>query len=206
MLKKHENIDSYRTVFDQSLTGFPAKAGFNEGLSAPQPDFLEGLKAAEFRPFPIGTIKGAIFYKDDPISVTLPHIAGEWKARGKNMVTTELQAAYDGAALVYARNQALAYLEKPDPPGHAAVRTFTSDGTLVNFYAHYAAPSADGKLEYHQHEYASINVKGTYQGHKDGYSGHQECPRSREGAVVRSDGPASGRVESALWHRRAGRR
>ncbi len=155
------------------LRPFPAEVSFNNGLSAPQPDFVEGLKAEKFGLFPIETIKAAVLYEDDPASVTLPHIAGEWKGRGKNMFTAELPAAYDGAALVYTRGtKPPAYLEKPDPPGHAEVRTFTSDGTHIHFYAHYAAPSGeDGRLEYHQHEYAVENVTSTYKGHKDGYKG-----------------------------------
>ncbi len=84
-----------------------------------------------------------------------------------------LQARYDGAALVYARNQALSLVGKADPAGHAEVRTFTTDGTSINFYAHYAAPCDEDNntLEYHQYQYASANVRDTYQGHKDGRKG-----------------------------------
>lgn len=51
------------------------------------------------------------------------------------MKEAELQSGHDGAALVYAWNQALAYLGKHDPPGHAEVTTFTTDSTNINFYA-----------------------------------------------------------------------
>ncbi|KAH8751629.1 hypothetical protein F5883DRAFT_692133 [Diaporthe sp. PMI_573] len=70
-----------------------------------------------------------------------------------------------------ARNQALSYLGKSDPPGCAEGTTFTTDGTNLNLYAHYAAPSDDSTLKYHQYRYASANVKDTYQGHKDGRRG-----------------------------------
>ncbi len=33
-----------------------------------------------------------------------------------------MQSAYDGAALVHSRNQALSYMGKSDPPGHAESR------------------------------------------------------------------------------------
>ncbi len=159
LLKEENPEEDYMKVYDEPLTAFPANVGFNNGLSTPKPNFIEGLTAHKFNPFPIETIKGAILYQDDPFPVILPHIAGEWKARGKNMATAEWQVAYNGAAFVYARNQALSYLGKPDLPGHAEVRTFTSDGEIINFYAHYAAPSADdGKLKYHQYRYASVNV------------------------------------------------
>jgi hypothetical protein len=87
-----------------------------------------------------------VLFKDDPFSVTLPHIAGEWKGRGKDMAEAKMQSAYDGAALVYARNQALSYVGEPDPPGHAQVATFTTDGTTINFFAHYAEASEEGML------------------------------------------------------------
>ncbi len=46
---------------------------------------LSRAKAEKFGLFPIETIKAAVLYEDDPASVTLPHIAGEWKGRGKNI-------------------------------------------------------------------------------------------------------------------------
>jgi hypothetical protein len=60
------------------------------------------------------------------------------------MDEARLRSAYDGAALIYARNQALSYLGKRDLPGHAEVTTFTTDGTNINLYAYYAASSDDG--------------------------------------------------------------
>ncbi|CAK7227476.1 hypothetical protein SCUCBS95973_006557 [Sporothrix curviconia] len=86
------------------------------------------------------------------------------------MEEAELQSAYVGAAMVHARRQALAFMGKPDPPGHAATTTFTTDGTNPNMHAHYAAPLDDDKdtLEYHQFKYASTNIRDSHQGHKDG--------------------------------------
>jgi len=87
------------------------------------------------------------------------------------MEEARLQSAHDGAALVYARNQALSYLGKPDPPGHAEVTTFTTDGTNLNMYAHYAALSEDGTLEYHQYPIKSTNLIDSYEGFKEGRRG-----------------------------------
>lgn len=170
LLKDHDD-KSYHQSFNQAFTAVPKNVGFNHGLAAPQPDFVEGLAMQEFRPFPIDDlVDGSVFYNEDPFSVTLPHLAGECKGRGKDMEEAKLQSRYDGAALVYARNKALSLIGKRDPPGHAEVRTFTTDGTNLNFFAHYAAPSEDGTgtLEYHQYQFASVNVKDTYQGHKEG--------------------------------------
>lgn len=127
---------------------------------------------SEFRLFlPHKHISGAVYYKDSPVSLTLSHVAGEVKGYEKDMEKAELQSRYDGAALVYARNQALGFLNKPDPPGHAEVTTFTTDGTNLNLYAHYAVPSEEGTPEYHQYLYASENLKDSYQGYKDGRRG-----------------------------------
>jgi hypothetical protein len=188
--------DGYQVALSQSFTGFPKDVGFNIGLSAPQPDFVEGLEMEEFLPFPVHKhVKGAVLYKDSPSSLTLPHLAGEWKGRGKDMDEARLRSAYDGAALVYGRNQALSYLGQSDPPGHAEVITFTTDGTNINFYAHYVSPSEEGTLEYHQYQYASANVKDSYQGHKDGRKGSQKPTRPCQGTVVRLEEPAEGALE-----------
>jgi len=89
------------------------------------------------------------------------------------MREAELQSAYDAAAMVRVRNNALAYMGKLDPPEHAAITTFTTDGTNLNMYAHYAIPSEEDEdiLEYQQYKYASTNIKDSYQGHKDGQKG-----------------------------------
>ncbi|KAF4458991.1 heterokaryon incompatibility [Fusarium albosuccineum] len=68
-------------------------------------------------------------------------------------------------------NQALAYLGKSDPPGYAEVTAFTTDGTNLNLYAHYAAPSEDGTQRYHQYRYKSANLVNTHPGHNQGRRG-----------------------------------
>ena len=103
LLKKYDGR-GYQRAFNQAFTAFPKDVGFNDGLSTPQPDFVEGVEKQEFRPFPVDEyVKGAVLYKDNPHSVTLSHVAGEWKGPGKDMAEARLQSAYDGAALVYAR-------------------------------------------------------------------------------------------------------
>ncbi|KFX94206.1 hypothetical protein O988_06419 [Pseudogymnoascus sp. VKM F-3808] len=75
--------------------------------------------------------------------------AGEYKGPGGSMEKARLQCAYDGAALVYARNKALELTGKPDPLGHAKITTFATDGKNIDFFAHYASLGDDGKLKYH---------------------------------------------------------
>lgn len=143
--------------------------GFNNGLSAPQPDFVEGLEMEEYLPFPVDEhVGGAVLYDDNPRSLTLPHIAGEWTGSGKDMEKARMQAAYDGAALVYARNQALGTAKKPYLAGHAKIATFTTDDRNLNLFAHYAAETEDGTLEYHRHPIKSLNLVDSREGHKEG--------------------------------------
>ncbi|EOO04251.1 hypothetical protein UCRPA7_219 [Phaeoacremonium minimum UCRPA7] len=168
LLKKH-NDKRYNRAFNQAFTAFPKDVGFNHGLSAPQPDFVEGPEMRDFLPFPVDErILGAVLYKDNPHAVTLPHIAGEWKGPDGSMAEATLQSSYDGAALVYARNQALAFQGKSDPPRHVSITTFTTNGTQLNFYAHYAAPAGDGTLEYHQFPVRSTSLVNSYGEYKEG--------------------------------------
>lgn len=82
LLKKYPN-DGYHRAVNQAFTGFPEDAGFNNSLSAPQPDYVERPRMQDYLPFPVHKhVTGAVLYKDDPRSMTLPHIAGEWKGSG----------------------------------------------------------------------------------------------------------------------------
>ncbi|KAK5654360.1 hypothetical protein OQA88_7269 [Cercophora sp. LCS_1] len=167
LLKRYPK--GYSQAYNRACTNLPTDVGFNNGLSTPRPDFVEGLEAEEHRPFPIdGYIPGVTLYQDDPYSITLPQIAGEWKGPAGDMREARLQSAYDGAAMVHARSQALAYMGKADPAGHAEITTFTTDGTNLNLFAHHATLTEEGTLEYHQYPIKSINLIDSYQGYKEG--------------------------------------
>lgn len=81
-------------------------------------------------------------------AITLAHSAGDFKAPGENMVLGEVQAAYDGASLVYLRDQANALLDQPDPPQYAVVASFVTGGSFLRTYAHHSETSS-GRVEYH---------------------------------------------------------
>ncbi len=52
---------SYKKVFNQAFTGYPKDVGFNNGLSAPQPDFVEGIEMRDYHPFPVDErVPGAV--------------------------------------------------------------------------------------------------------------------------------------------------
>jgi hypothetical protein len=156
----------YRRVYNQALNDFPKSVGFNTGLSAPQPDMIEGLDLREFKPFPVRQeLGGAAVPTSENNATTLPHLAGEWKAGGKDMIQARTQAAYDGACIVYGRNEARSFLESPDPAGHAYVQTFTTDGTTLNTFAHYSSESQD-QVKYHQYPTSSSFLISSYEDFK----------------------------------------
>ncbi|KFY50616.1 hypothetical protein V496_09272 [Pseudogymnoascus sp. VKM F-4515 (FW-2607)] len=178
--KGYDDDENYQPAFNEAFTGFPKDVGFNNGLSPPQPDFIEGLGVAEFEPFPIEHVSGAVLYKDNPLSTALPHIAGEYKGPEGNMEKARVQCAYNGAALVYARNKALVLIGKPDPPGHAEITTFATDGKNIDFFVHYVVPGGDGKLVYHQYPIGSCVLTNSPHGFKDGWKqlrNHQDYAR-----------------------------
>jgi hypothetical protein len=62
LLKEYDD-EGYKRAFNQGFTGFPKDLGFNNGLSAPQPDFVEGLEMQEYDPFPVDEhVKGDPFF------------------------------------------------------------------------------------------------------------------------------------------------
>jgi hypothetical protein len=129
---------------------------------------IEGLEMPEFDPFPVSEeLGGAAIPYSSPNAITLSHLAGEWKGPGKGMNLARLQAAYDGASMVYGRNTARSFLENSDPVGHAFVVTFTSDGTSVRTFANYSLES-QGQIKYHQYPITSTFITSGYEDFKKG--------------------------------------
>lgn len=129
--------EKYRAQWDKQWTDYPKDVGFNNGLSAPKPDYIEGYTKQKFPPT-IEKIGGAAtLVKQTSNFIALPHFALEAKAAGKNMHLAQVQAQYDGAAMVYGRNQALAYIQQPDPPETPKVATLIADGENWDAFLHY---------------------------------------------------------------------
>ncbi len=167
LLKEYNEVDSrYSKVYNQAFNAFPRNVGFNNGLSATQPDMVEGLEMPEFDPFPVRQqLGGAAVPTLGPHAITLPHLAGEWKGPGKDMVLAQTQASYDGACMVYGRNRALSFLNNPDPAGHASISTFTTDGTTLNIFDHHSSKSQD-EVKYDIYPTTSSFVISTYEDFK----------------------------------------
>lgn len=141
----------YVSHIDKQWVDFPKDVGLNNQLSAPKPDRVEGFAQDTFPP-DIDRLGGAaMLVKNNPRFVALPHFVGEFKDFGGDMRKAQVQAAYDGAAMVYARNEALKLVQQPDPERTAAPITVTSDGCDWKTYVHYSGTNQDtGKLEYYQ--------------------------------------------------------
>jgi len=166
MLLQRYNDPGYHKSYNQAFNNFPKNVGFNNDLSAAQPDMVEGLDLTKFDPFPAREqLGGAATVYSGPEATTLPHLAGEWKGPGKDMILAQTQAAYDGACMVYGRNEARLFLGSPDPTGHAFVSTFTTDGTTVNTFAHYSSET-QGHVKYHQYPESSSLLISSYKDFK----------------------------------------
>lgn len=153
---------------DRQWLAFPKDVGFNNGLAAPKPDLVEGFNISTFPPT-VRELGGSATLVPGG-RIALPHFAMEFKNIGKDMHQAGFQAGYDGAAMVYGRNNALKHIDKKKeppphaavmtatsdgetwkPPSHAAVMTATSDGETWKAYAHYAHKNEEtGETEYHQ--------------------------------------------------------
>lgn len=148
-------LTEWRIRLDKQWVDFPKEVGFNNGLAPPKPDHIEGFLRSSFPPTVNALGGSATLVKNEPHFVVLPHFAIEFKGASGDLRKAEVQAGYDGAAMVYARNRALAYLGQPDPPRFAAVVTAITDGRLWHAFAHYAHKNeATGILESYQYELA----------------------------------------------------
>ena len=67
---------------------------------------IENLDPKQFRPFPTRQqLGGAAVPTPETNAITLPHLAGEWKAKGKDMTQARTKAAYDDVYMVYGETQ-----------------------------------------------------------------------------------------------------
>ncbi|KAK0725659.1 hypothetical protein B0H67DRAFT_571091 [Lasiosphaeris hirsuta] len=127
------------------------KEGFNNGLSNPNPDRIEGFKTSTL---PNHTHNHALH---DGHSLALCHFAAELKRIDGNLHQAGYQAAYDGATLVHARDKALAQAKVDAASAHGlgavvdkvaketAVVTCATDGKVAEVFAHHFQNG-----EYHQ--------------------------------------------------------
>ncbi|KAF7874914.1 hypothetical protein EAF04_002088 [Stromatinia cepivora] len=162
--------DGYIKSYNQAQTDFPKNVGFNNGLPSAHPDVLEGLEMDMFKPFPVrDELGGAAIVRPGYDSITLAHFGGEFKSPCSSIPLANLQAAYDGASMVYGREQALSYINRPDPVGSSSISTFSCNGLLLNTFAHYVVQDPlTKKREYHQFQLDSVAMTGNFLDYKRG--------------------------------------
>ena len=167
-LKKY-NDGFYRSAYNQQFTEYPSNAGFNDGLSTPKPDLVQGLNLQAFEPYPVkDKLGGSAVPTPSLYPITLAHMAGEFKRPGGDLVLARGQAAYDAACLVYGRSIARESMGRSDPPGNTHVGSFISDGTHLTTFTHYATKDASGKIVYHQWPVSDTNIQLSHQSFKTG--------------------------------------
>jgi hypothetical protein len=90
LYKKYREA-GYTSHRNQPLTLFPSNVGFNDGLSSAQPDIIEGLNQTRFGsvPFERPTFGGAAVLWEHSEALSFPHLAGEIKGPGKNLIQAE---------------------------------------------------------------------------------------------------------------------
>lgn len=167
-IKKYK-IEGYRSAYNQQFIEYPSKVGFNNGLSTPKPDLIQGISLQAFEPYPVkDQLDGSAVPTSSLFPITLAHIAGEFKRPGGDLIQAQGQAAYDGASLVYGRSTARESMGRADPPGSAHVGSFISDGIHITTFVHYAAKNPLGKVVYHQWPVTDTNIQLSHQSFKTG--------------------------------------
>ncbi len=167
-IKKYK-IEGYRSAYNQQFIEYPSKVGFNNGLSTPKPDLIQGISLQAFEPYPVkDQLDGSAVPTSSLFPITLAHIAGEFKRPGGDLIQAQGQAAYDGASLVYGRSMARESMGRADPPGSAHVGSFISDGIHITTFVHYAAKNPLGKVVYHQWPVTDTNIQLSHQSFKTG--------------------------------------
>lgn len=148
--------EGYSVKLKAQWDHFPTDQGFNDGLVAPKPNRAEGYPRETFPP----DIEQVELVEHEPNFVVLPHLATEFVDFGTDMRKARIRASYDGAAMVFARNEALKHIKQPDPETYAAPISVASDGLTWNVYLHHAHMNRDTqKLEYFQVRVEELRVR-----------------------------------------------
>ncbi len=169
-LLKNDDDEDQKQLINQQFIEFPSNVGFNNGLSAAKPDFVEGYLEEAFQPYPIkDLLGGSAVLTPDQFPIALPHNIGEFKRRGGDFECGTCQAAYDAACLVYGRNHACISMSKMDEANAAHVGSFVSDGKRLLISVHYSATNASGKTVYHQCPIYDSSISMDYNSFKLGY-------------------------------------
>lgn len=161
----------YKTKTDVRFILLPRDVGFNNDSAPPQPDIVQGFEETAFEDGLLEPIEGAVPHGRFGSSVALPHLAGELKHCRGDMVQARLQSCYDGAALLWARHNALDFLGRPEhDEGQARVFTFTYNGTYLEVFACLRVRTENGRVEYHQYQLRGLCLVAEYDDFRTGWT------------------------------------
>ncbi|KAK3352757.1 hypothetical protein B0T25DRAFT_454123 [Lasiosphaeria hispida] len=171
MIDYEDSSMHYGRSTSRAITQIPQQ-DFNMGLSNPLPDILEGLITETLPSSMHGHSLHSLPGNSRPpsrsldsngrpssSSLALCHFATELKRKDGNLRQAVSQAAYDGATLVYARDQALAQATAGTSAavdkvaGETAVLTCVTDGKVAEVFAHHFQNGV-----YHQNLVASESL------------------------------------------------
>ncbi|KAK5651279.1 hypothetical protein OQA88_12623 [Cercophora sp. LCS_1] len=146
-IMREYNDPQYNRVHGRAITQIP-KQDFNNNLSDPRPDVLEGL-CTEVLPDHLHD--NALHKKK---SLSFYHFTAEFKHDDGNLHQATVQAAYNGAVLVNARDRALTKARQDSivaatvidkAAKEAAVLTCVTNGKVAEVYTHHSEGG-----QYHQ--------------------------------------------------------
>ncbi|KAL7814594.1 hypothetical protein V8C44DRAFT_325606 [Trichoderma aethiopicum] len=173
LFQEYPRQPDYIRTFCQCFDDFPEYAPFSRGIEKPCPGFAQGFKLEAYPCVDVEYLHASVCFTQGQVSLVHPHLAGDF-VHG-DLKAMEATSARHGAAMVYMRNIALAHLQKDIVPDWADVMTFTTNGILINFYAHYESRSADGKVVYHQYPVLTANLLGSYHEFLQGVTMLRNC-------------------------------
>ncbi|KAK0655262.1 hypothetical protein B0T16DRAFT_318489, partial [Cercophora newfieldiana] len=139
-IMREYNDPQYIRAYVRAITEIPSQ-DFNDGLSNPFPNVLEGLDTEDL---PSHLHDNGLHKKK---WLSFCHFAAEFKRADGNLHDATVQAAYDGAVLVNARDRALAEARQDGTIAaaaidkaakEAAVFTCVTDGKVVKVFTHHS--------------------------------------------------------------------
>lgn len=117
-----------------SSKALPSTIGWPVGTKT---QYARRLFEGQKFPPSIDEIKGTTLVKDDPDYITPPHMIVEYKAKNKSAYESKVQSTYNGAAMIFSRNEAFTYINKPEPPRQPAMLSATVVGPSWEVFGHY---------------------------------------------------------------------
>ncbi|KAJ2899275.1 hypothetical protein MKZ38_003325 [Zalerion maritima] len=149
------------TVFGVKLRGYVKNGGkLSAGLPDPVPGMLQGILPADFESYVGENVRRAVGPAAAPgDGITLAHVVGDWKEKDSEPSgILELRHMYHGAILVEGHESATR-CSGVDQQSEPCVLGFTTDGQVLNMYAHFSVLVEDDETDDFKKEYCAFKLK-----------------------------------------------